>query len=107
MAPADTSRSRNRLCNVVGVDPEGSIFTADNEDEVHQYSVEGVGEDFYPETVDLGLIDRWIKVNDADSFTMTKRLAREEGILVGGSCGMAAHAALSRWPKRTPRHWWW
>jgi cystathionine beta-synthase len=79
---------------VVGVDPEGSIFTADNEAEVHQYSVEGVGEDFYPETVELGLIDRWIKVNDADSFNMTRRLAREEGILVGGSCGMAAHGAL-------------
>jgi cystathionine beta-synthase len=79
---------------VVGVDPEGSIFTADNEAEVHQYSVEGVGEDFYPETVELGLIDRWIKVNDADSFNTTRRLAREEGILVGGSCGMAAHGAL-------------
>ncbi len=79
---------------VVGVDPEGSIFTADSEAEVHQYSVEGVGEDFYPETVELDLIDRWIKVNDADSFNVTRRLAREEGILVGGSCGMAAHGAL-------------
>jgi cystathionine beta-synthase len=79
---------------VIGVDPEGSIFTADSEQEIHQYSVEGVGEDFYPETVDLELIDRWIKVSDPDSFTMTRRLAREEGILVGGSCGMAAHAAL-------------
>ena len=47
-----------------------------------------------PETVDLDLIDRWIQVNDRDSFVMTRRLAREEGILVGGSCGMAAQAAL-------------
>jgi cystathionine beta-synthase len=79
---------------VVGADPEGSIFTAADSSQVHQYQVEGVGEDFYPETVDLDLIDRWIKVTDADSMTMTRRLAREEGILVGGSCGMAAHAAL-------------
>jgi cystathionine beta-synthase len=79
---------------VVGADPEGSIFTAADNSEVHQYQVEGVGEDFYPETVDLELIDRWIKVTDVESMTMTRRLAREEGILVGGSCGLAAHAAL-------------
>lgn len=79
---------------VVGVDPEGSIYTAGPDGDIHQYYVEGVGEDFYPETVDLDLIDRWIMVTDSESFAMTRRLAREEGLLVGGSCGMAVHAAL-------------
>ena len=79
---------------VVGADPEGSIYTAPGPEAIHQYLVEGVGEDFYPETVDLSLIDRFIMVTDAESFAMTRRLAREEGILVGGSCGMAVVAAL-------------
>jgi cystathionine beta-synthase len=79
---------------VVGADPEGSIYTAADSAHVHQYQVEGVGEDFYPETVDLDLVDRWLTVTDAESMAMTRRLAREEGILVGGSCGMATHAAL-------------
>ncbi|GIU91218.1 MAG: hypothetical protein KatS3mg011_0124 [Acidimicrobiia bacterium] len=84
----------NPEIEVVGVDPEGSIYTAGPDGDIHQYYVEGVGEDFYPETVDLDLIDRWIAVGDADSFAMTRRLAREEGLLVGGSCGMAVHGAV-------------
>lgn len=79
---------------IVGADPEGSIYTKGSNGDLHQYLVEGVGEDFYPETVDLSLIDRFIEVTDTESFAMTRRLAREEAILVGGSCGMAAHAAL-------------
>jgi cystathionine beta-synthase len=79
---------------VVGADPEGSIYTKGPNGEVHQYLVEGVGEDFYPETVDLDLIDRFIEVTDAESFAMARRFAREEGILTGGSGGMAVEAAL-------------
>lgn len=79
---------------LVGADPEGSIYTQGSGDDLQQYFVEGVGEEFYPETVDLDLIDRFIRVSDAESFAMTRRLAREEALLVGGSCGMAAYAAL-------------
>jgi cystathionine beta-synthase len=79
---------------IVGADPEGSIYTAGPDGDIHQYLVEGVGEDFYPDTVDLDLIDRFIMVTDRESFAMTHRLAREEGLLVGGSCGMAAEAAI-------------
>jgi cystathionine beta-synthase len=87
-------KEQNPAIEVVGADPEGSIYTAQVPEAVHQYLVEGVGEDFYPETVDLDLIDRFIKVDDQASFAMTRRLARQEGLLVGGSCGMAAVAAL-------------
>ena len=78
---------------VVGADPEGSIYSGGAE-KVHPYLVEGVGEDFWPETFDRSVIDRWITVSDRDAFLTTRRLAQVEGILAGGSGGLAVHAAL-------------
>ena len=77
---------------VIGADPEGSIYS--NPNDVHQYSIEGVGEDFYPKAFDRELPDEIVQVNDAEAFEMTRRLAAEEGLLVGGSSGMAVTAAL-------------
>ncbi len=85
-------KERKPEVKIVGADPEGSIYT--QPDDMHTYKVEGVGEDFWPGTFDPTLIDEWVKVSDRDSFLMTRRLAREEGMLVGGSCGLAAWAAL-------------
>ena len=62
--------------------------------EVHSYLVEGVGEDFWPTTFDRDVVDRWIRVSDRDAFAATRRVAREEGILIGASGGLALHAAL-------------
>ncbi|HEX9762249.1 MAG TPA: pyridoxal-phosphate dependent enzyme [Acidimicrobiia bacterium] len=87
-------KGMNSNIEVVGADPEGSIYTQGPEGDIHQYLVEGVGEDFYPETVDLSVIDRFIEVTDTESFAMARKLARVEGILTGGSGGMAVHAAL-------------
>ena len=77
---------------VVGVDPEGSVYSGGTG---RPYLVEGVGEDFWPSAYDPGVPDQIVAVSDADSFAMTRRLAREEGLLVGGSCGMAVVAALA------------
>jgi cystathionine beta-synthase len=87
-------KERKPEIEVVGADPEGSIYTQGPDGDIHQYFVEGVGEDFYPETVDLDVIDRFIEVTDAESFAMARRLARIEGVLTGGSGGLAVEAAL-------------
>jgi cystathionine beta-synthase len=78
---------------VVGADPEGSIYSG-GEENVRPYLVEGVGEDFWPETFDPSVVDRWVTVSDRDAFLTTRRLAQIEGILAGGSGGLALHAAL-------------
>ncbi|MDN5857335.1 MAG: cystathionine beta-synthase [Pseudonocardia sp.] len=77
---------------VIGADPEGSVYSGGTG---RPYLVEGVGEDFWPSTYDKDICDRVIAVSDADSFAMTRRLAQEEALLVGGSCGMAVWAALA------------
>lgn len=86
-------KGRNPGVMVVGVDPEGSIYTASTDDDVTTYLIEGVGEDFWPETYDPSLTDRYEMVSDAEAFEMARRLAVQEGILVGGSGGMAVVGA--------------
>jgi cystathionine beta-synthase len=76
---------------VYGADPVGSVYSGGDG---RPYLVEGVGEDFWPTTYDASVPDGILAVSDRDSFAMTRRLAREEGLLVGGSCGMAVVAAL-------------
>jgi cystathionine beta-synthase len=87
-------RERKPDLVVVGADPEGSIYSGGQEN-VRPYLVEGVGEDFWPQTFDPSVVDRWITVSDRDAFLTTRRLALTEGILAGGSGGLAVHAALT------------
>ena len=84
---------------VVGADPEGSVYSGGTG---RPYLVEGVGEDFWPETYDRSVCDEIIPVTDARSFQVTRQLARQEGLLVGGSCGMAVAAALELVPRLGP-----
>lgn len=94
-------RERNPDLSVVGADPVGSILSGDDPG---SWKVEGIGEDFFPETFDSSLVDTWVRVSDAQSFSAARRLAREEGILAGGSAGTALHAAIetaARMPERS------
>ncbi|HZY77158.1 MAG TPA: cystathionine beta-synthase [Jatrophihabitantaceae bacterium] len=84
-------KEQNAAVRIIGADPEGSVYSGGTG---RPYLVEGVGEDFWPQTYDRDICDEIVAVSDGDSFAMTRRLAREEGLLVGGSCGMAVVAAL-------------
>ena len=90
-ASADRPEAEGGRVVVVGADPAGSVYSGGDG---RPYLVEGVGEDFWPTAYDPTVPDEIIPVSDADSFAMTRRLAREEGLLVGGSCGMAVEATL-------------
>ena len=81
-------------CRIVGVDPWGSIISGRPDDYVGTYKVEGIGYDFVPDVMWRDVVDEWIKTNDRDSFLLARKLIRREGLLVGGSSGSAAWAAL-------------
>ena len=84
---------------IIGVDPEGSVLSGGED---HPYKVEGIGYDFVPTTLWSGVVDEWVRVSDKDAFLTARRLAREEGILAGGSSGAAIYAALKVAPRFEP-----
>src|SRR6188472_1893038 len=84
-------KSQNPAVQIIAADPQGSVYSGGTG---RPYLVEGVGEDLWPPTYDPSLVDRVIEVTDAESFAAARRVTREEGLLVGGSCGTAIHGAL-------------
>ena len=92
MGIAKNLKKKNPNIKIVGADPYGSILGGG--DDIHTYQVEGIGYDFFPKVLDNTIIDKYLKVNDQDSFTMARRIIKEEGLLCGGSCGTVVWAAL-------------
>ena len=88
---AKALKAKNPKVKVVGADPVGSLLGGGTE--VSSYAVEGIGYDFFPEVLNLGLVDQWIKTTDAPSFEWARKAIREEGLLCGGSSGTALYAA--------------
>ena len=88
---AHALKAQNPAVQIVAADPAGSVYSGGSG---RPYLVEGVGEDFWPTTYDPSVVDRIVEVSDAESFAAARRVTREEGLLIGGSCGTAVHAAL-------------
>lgn len=96
-------KEKNPKIKIIGVDPEGSIYTEYKKSgkwgPIFSYKTEGIGEDFMPSTIDFSVIDEVIQVNDRECLTTTRKLARQEGLFVGGSCGAAVAGAL-KWAEK-------
>ena len=92
-------KERKPEVQIVGVDPEGSVYTAKSDGDLHPYLVEGIGKDTWPETMDPKVVDTWVRVSDRASFLAARRLAREEGLLIGISSGAALAGVARKLPE--------